>query len=497
MSDNSVLTMDVNGYSMDKLSVSGALTMGGTLKFNFIDASAITADDITTLLAANSFSGKFDKIVFTGDDLATFESKNILIRNFENQNLRAAEMVHWVANPVDKNFANVNNWSSEPTGQDVGVGLYGDEAADMTLDTSMSLGYVHFGYSHVVENASLTLKNGANLTVTGMEVGENSRITPTVLNVESGATFTDTGDLYVGHDGHGILNVTGGTVTVNKLRPGYNSVATGVVNISGGEVTVNAESEIGNYGPGEVTVSNDAKLTFNGTVRIANQGTNTAFINIEDNGEVTVKNLFVGQRGANQGSVTVSDYGKLTVTDFLEIGTDSGSNGSGTMTLKDNAVVHVTTTGGNRFRLGYNAGTSYLNVSDNASLTIDGNSFVVGDASTGIVNQTGGTITVTTNREIYTGDQTNGYAYFNISGGQFNANSQFVAGTRGYATINLSETGEFNANQLFVCAPGYAQNSTTIVNQTGGTFNANAGIQYGLGGNNQGSGIYNLIDGTL
>lgn len=444
LSNNSVLTMDIDSTGNDKLSVSGALTMGGTLKLNVMDASAITAADIPNLLAANSFSGKFDQIIFSGDDLAAFESKNIVIRSFEGRNLQSEEIVHWIANPEDKNFANVNNWSSNPDGQNVGVGLYGDEAADMTLDTSMSLGYMHFGYSHVVGNASLTLKNGANLSVTSMGIGENSRNTSTVLNVESGATLTDSGDLFVGHDGLGTLNVTGGTVTANKLRLGYYGAGTGVVNISGGEVTVNAESEIGNQGKGQITVSNDAKLTFNSTVRIANNGGGPSFINLEDNAQMSVKNLFVGQRGANMGSMTLSGNSKLTVTDHLEIGTDSGSKGSGTMTLKDNSVVDVTASGNNRVRIGYNAGTSTLNVSDNASFTVKGYSFLVADNTTGIINQSGGTINISTNNPTYTGDQTGGKAIFNISGGQFNVNNQFFAGTRGMSTINLSGTGEFN-----------------------------------------------------
>ena len=191
--------------------------------------------------------------------------------------------------------------------------------------------------------------------------------------------------------------------------------------------------------------------------------------------------------------MTLSDNAKLTVTDYLEIGTNTG--GSGTMTLKDNAVVDVTATGGNRVHIGYSSGTNTLNVADNASFTVKGNDIIIADSATGIINQSGGTINISTNKPTYTGDQPNANAIFNISGGEFNANQQFIAGTRGVSTINLSGTGEFNANQLFIGAPGYDANSTSIVNQTGGTFNANAGIQYGL--NNQGAGVYNLEGGTL
>ncbi|MBR0238184.1 MAG: hypothetical protein IJQ39_08845 [Thermoguttaceae bacterium] len=495
LSDNSVLTMDVDGANMDKLSVSGALVQGGTVKFNFIDASTVTAADITNMISANSCSGGFKEIIITGDDAATFDKKDIIIRSVAPNKLFAEERVHWLANPEDKNFANVNNWSSDPTNKEVAVGLYGDEAANMTLNTSMSLGYVHFAQSQTVGEASLTLNSGANLSVTGMSLGENDEAS---MTVNSGATFTDTGNLIVGHGDYatGTLNVDGGTVTVNKLRVGDFQTSKGYVNITNGEVTVNSESEIGNHGVAEITVSNNGKLTFKSVVRIANQGKNAAFINLEDNAEMSVQHLFVGQRGSNLGSMTLSGDSKLTVTDHLEIGTDSGSNGSGTITLKGNAQVKVTNTGTNRTRIGYNAGTSTLNVSDNATFTVDGYSFLVADSATGVINQTGGTININTNNPTYTGDQTGGKAIFNISGGQFNVNNQFFAGTRGMSTINLSGNGEFNANQLFTGAPGYALNSYSYVNQTGGTFNAKAGIVYGLNAN-QGSGVYNLEAGTL
>ncbi|MDO4857013.1 MAG: hypothetical protein Q4A17_03605 [Thermoguttaceae bacterium] len=493
LSDNSVLTMDVNGTEKDKLSVSGALNMGGTLKLNFINASAFTAADVSNLLSANSFVGNFDRIEFAGSDVQTFLNSNVVIRSVPGENLKAEEMIHWISTPQDKNFANVNNWSSNPINQNVAAGLYAGEAANMTLNTSMSLGYLHLGYSGSAGETSLTLNSGANLSVTEMSAGENA---PATFTVESGATFTASGNLQVGHGpgSVGVFNVNGGTVTVNKLRPGVFSGSKGIVNISGGEVTVNTESEIGDAGTGQVTVSGSGKLTFNGPVRIANTGGPNSFINIEENGEMTVRDLFVGQRGTLQGSMTLSDNAKLTVNGNLQIGTDGSSKGSGTMTLKDNASVTVTSSG--RPYIGYNAGTSTLNISDNATFTVSSPGLVIGEAGTGVINQTGGTITLNTTAQIYTGDAASGTAILNISGGEFNANNQFVGGTRGKSTINLSGTGVMNLNREFVGAPGYAQSSISVVNQTGGTMNVKAGIQYGLNAN-QGSGVYNLSDGTL
>ena len=354
-----------------------------------------------------------------------------------------------------------------------------------------------------VNAGALTLASGGALASNEITIGSNSKAEMTIA---SGATVTTNGAIYVGLDNgsDGTLNIEGGTVNAYWLRPGRNAGSKGVVNISGGVVTFSKpssvsgydESEIGNNGSGKITVSGNAKLIFTGTARIANMGKAESFINIQDNGEMSVKNLFVGQRGTNLGSMTLSGHAKLTIENELNVGTNSGSKGSGTMTLKDYAT--VTLGGTARSYVGYNSGTSTLNVSDNASFTATGKGFLIGESGKGVINQTGGTITLNpTEGQVFLADGANGQAELNISGGKLNIKKTLIAGTRGVATINLSANGEINADETVALAPGYTTGSSSIVNQTGGTFNANNGIVYGNYYDNRGAGVYKLSGGTL
>ena len=354
-----------------------------------------------------------------------------------------------------------------------------------------------------VNAGALTLASGGALASNEITIGSNAKAEMTIA---SGATVTTNGAIYVGLDNgsDGTLNIEGGTVNAYWLRPGRNAGSKGVVNISGGVVTISKpstvsgydESEIGNNGSGKITVSGNSKLNFTGTVRIANMGKAESFINIQDYGEMTVKSLFVGQRGTNLGTMTLTGHAKLTIENELNVGTNSGSKGSGTMTLKDYAT--VTLGGTARSYVGYNSGTSTLNVSDNASFTVAGKGFLVGEAGKGVINQTGGTITLkTTEGQVFLADANSGKAELNISGGKFNLQSTLIAGTRGEAAINLSANGEINADETVVLAPGYTTSSSSIVNQTGGTFNANKGIVYGNYYDNRGAGVYKLSGGTL
>ena len=401
-----------------------------------------------------------------------------------------------------------------------------------------------------INGGGLTLTNGGVIAGSDITVGSNAAA---AMTIESGATVTSNGAIYVGLDSgsDGTLNITGGTVNAYWLRPGRNASSKGVVNISGGVVTVSKpssasgydESEIGNNGSGKITVSGDGKLSFTGTVRIANMGNAESFINIQDYGEVTVNNnLYVGQRGTNLGSMTLSGHGQLTVKKGIQLGTDYGSNGSGNMTLKDYASVTISPDGDNTTdavsNIGNYAGTNTLDLSGNSSFeakqiqglyvgygyknssthnaNVTGNikvadnatftanptvDFILGNYGTGKIEQSGGTVNLKTGNSssgtVFLANFETGKGIIDISGGTFNIGTALMAGTRGASTIDLSGTGIINADGIVILAPGYETTSNTTVNQTGGTFNANAGIVYGNYFANRGTGVYNLSAGTL
>lgn len=201
-------------------------------------------------------------------------------------------------------------------------------------------------------------------------------------------------------------------------------------------------------------------------------------------------------------------------------------NAGGTTSLLSGAVVSVSENTKNvGVRVGEGLGTSVLNVQAGASLTIGNNTsfasnglnsngfFVVGDfGSTGIVNQTGGSVKLT-DGSFNLGNQ-GGTGTYNLSAGALTIEGGLSSlgrntGSRasGTGTINLSGTGVLkvqssinNGNATLVLADRDASSSAAldgsgIVNQSGGTFRVAANSNIFLGG--YGSSQYNLTGGVL
>ena len=403
----------------------------------------------------------------------------------------------------DKVFSNANNWTADP----LGANLYiGNDAADLTLGTSMSIGNMYMGNGSTSADSSLTINNGGSLTGTNVYIGQDAKAT---LTIETGATLTATGGLWTGN----------------------NSGSKGVLNISGGNVTVGSGCQIGNNGEGEVNVSG-GELIYNGQIRIANQG-KTGALNISGGNVSFNQRLYIGQRGEQKGSVTLSENGKMTVDQFLFVGGGSsrtvtlsngtslslsGSNGSGILTLKGNSQLIVngdTNQGGLYLGECANNSTAYeskLEISGNAVLTVTGKEFMVasgGSTTTSkakaSINQTGGTINVKTDRMLIA-NATGSSATIDVSGGKLSIDMTgggVWLGVRGPATINLSGTGIIDSKSDIFMGEGHSTASSGIINQTGGTFNARSanGILFGCTGTsataNQSTGTYNLSGGTL
>jgi len=132
-------------------------------------------------------------------------------------------------------------------------------------------------------------------------------------------------------------------------------------------------------------------------------------------------------------------------------------------------------------------------VIDGTTYTIDSDiSFTneyVGNASTGTLNQSGGTNTVTSLLTL--GYQAGSSGTYNLSGGSLVANS-VVIGDGGTGTFNQSAGTSVQCINLFL---GYSAGGIGTYNQTGGT-NTVDGIFY-LGHDLGSSGTYNLSGGIL
>jgi fibronectin-binding autotransporter adhesin len=282
----------------------------------------------------------------------------------------------------------------------------------------------------------------------------------------------------------GKFNISGGTY--NALNGGDNNTqfvvgsnnlaaaAVATVDMTGGTINAARLFTIGgteafngdgnpdfiNSGKGTMTINGaDALLNVTGEMWVS-QGANSVGILNLTAGTVQVDNwMAVGRNGGN-GAVNMSG-GSITKT------------GGGNFIIGDNGTGAINQTGGsisvnNEFWVGQNSGGNGTLEISAGSVSI-GNWFAVGRGGTGVVNQTGGTITKTGNGGVSVGNFEGSNGTFSISGGLFDVQSGDLfagEGGNGSGTITISATGEVIAPIVRVGA------FDTVI----GTLNLDGGI---------------------
>lgn len=196
--------------------------------------------------------------------------------------------------------------------------------------TSLGQGY---GSLSVTDGGQFT-NNG--IAYLGYEAGSTGEATV------SGATWTNAGNLFVGYEGDGVLNIDGGVVTSTNSVVGAVAGSTGTVTASGsGIVWANSGNlTIGDYGAAELTVGENAIVFAQGSVTAAAQPGSSA--------EIVVDGILAGFGGVtfNSGShlsgtgiVTAGVAGTTTMN-----GTISPGNSIGTLTIVGNYVQNAGST---------------------------------------------------------------------------------------------------------------------------------------------------------
>ncbi|TWT40424.1 hypothetical protein RAS1_41330 [Phycisphaerae bacterium RAS1] len=379
-----------------------------------------------------------------------------------------------------------------------------------------------------------------------VNIGDASGTTGTLNVNDDDADFivTGTSDLFVGNNGTGTLNVTGGgTVTLaDTMHVGQGSAATGNLTVSGfvaqapfpiSSLQVNGagESRWGNGGDATVNVSNGALAHFNGDLVIGNLSTSTANVTIQGSGLVVGAtldvdgDLRVGQNssaGTAAGTATliVNADGRLLTGGTLFIGGDP-DGGSGTLTLNASSLVDAASvTRGAGGTLNHTGGTLKINggaftghadplvVTGTGSPTLQlSNSLtktlipagavglIVGDdagvgAFTGnlLIDSGADLILGGTSKDINIGDDAGTTGAITVDG----AGSRLVAdqpgddwrvGFNGTGTLNVTNDGQVLARNMLVPATNSANGS--VLADTGGsisTANLTIGFASGAGG---------------
>ncbi|MEO5914066.1 MAG: hypothetical protein ABIS50_07525 [Luteolibacter sp.] len=335
-----------------------------------------------------------------------------------------------------------------------------------------------------------------------------------IVNTNSGsiATITATpsnpGDVIVGTGaGTGRLDHTAGTVTTGSwVKIGQNG-GTGTYNLAntggtGGALTGFAQGSGSlSMTGGEFRLGGDgATITGTGTLNMHTSGTVTvnngaARIGQSGNGVLKIDsgtfsktgsgNINVGNTSGVTGTVSVSG-GILNNNGELQIG--NGTGGVGTVTLSGGAIntaswVSIGRTGGNG-TVNVNGGT--------LTKTGTGTAFIIGDASTGTLNQTSGTFNAEGEFRIGGGAGSNGT--FIMSGGTLNettAASAFAVGLGGTGALTQSNAASITSNGEFWI--GSTSNGNYTI--SGGTLNTNS--WFVVGRNANGVGVINMSGGTI
>ena len=347
----------------------------------------------------------------------------------------------------------------------------------------------------------LTVNDGASATISG--------------NFTQTAPATETG-FYIGENGSGTLNISGGTSSAFDIFIGRNNGSVGQINLAGGRVDANqwtvlaatAGSQgnltqtggtlnqnhtdfltVGEGGVGIYTMSGNSVLNDQAVVDTSARGTNKG-------------NIIIGRNGGSQGTWTLQDTATARIRELL-VGNAATSTGTvninGTSSVTSSYDLHIG-----------NAGTGTVNVNGGSLITTTGWTQIgMAAGGNGTLNVTAGTVY---NREMRVGINSPGTV--DISGGNVTANQAISLGVsptgngtliaRGTATLTVDNgginvgapanqsagtgTGLFTvANSALVNISGGLQVGGAgfgTYNQSGGTVNVNGNAVFGNGGPN-------------
>ena len=340
---------------------------------------------------------------------------------------------------------------------------------------TLSVGVINTGRDGST-NAVLSISGGSVTTSgdfrTGQGVGGSG-----ILNVSGTANLISNGEFMIGNGlGTGVVNMTGGNVTVNSWVAIGRDGGTGTLNLSGGTFTKGVGSgtlDIGTFGNGATNASGTLNQTGGSVVNtgsetnIARDASGSGVWNMSG-GTATLTTLNIGNAGV--GAWNVSN-GATATTGSIQIG--NGGAGVGTMVV-DGATTVVTSTG--ETRIGNNSVGS-MTVRNGAGVYLNG------DWSGKIGNNNGSNGTV--NLE---------------SGGKIFSNNWFVVGSEGGSngTVNISDLTAAGT-RLDASGPEgrfiIGRFGTGVVNQTGGTVKT--GNQFLIAFDGSGNGTYNFSGGQI
>ena len=319
-----------------------------------------------------------------------------------------------------------------------------------------------------LRSSVLNVNDGATLTTTNgfSDVGSDSPDNATVNLNGSGKLIAANADFNVSDNPgtRGTVNVNGtSSLSVDGLFLAKQNDTIGTVNQSGGTVaTRRGGGDSFVLGQGDGATGNYVKtggtLNVAGEAWVGNQGTGVGSFS-QSAGETTIGNWFVVGRGGAQGTFLQSGG---TVTKIGGGNTFIGertTDRTSTMTLSGTAVMTIND---GEFWVGQGGGSGVFNVADSASFSVNNWLAVGREGGTGVVNQSGGSVTKSGNGFLTIGG--NGVrGTYNQTGGTLVSNRTFI-GETGDAIGVLNASGGTTTfdGQIFIGRGNNANGTLTV-----------------------------------
>lgn len=414
----------------------------------------------------------------------------------------------------------------------------------LIFDTTVTSGYTLSGGILTIGNSGITATSNALATSVGNAIVMGSSLSITnnsagLLTLGSTVTSAATGTqtLTVAGSGNTTINGlvndgTSGTLNITKTGAGYlklGGAATniaGALDIQGGTVgVVNDFTATGLTGTGtfENASNNDkwtfwnigTNQTFDGVIR-NNNGTNTGLLGFNKNGTGTLTltnnaNNATSVLNVNNGRLILNNtgtYGSTTQSGAVRIETAHVGN-----TAAANGVLEIngaTVNYNNRSASGGEVYRSTLNVGSNGTgagaLKLTSGSLSTNrqlalgatNGAYGAMTQTGGTTNVGGFLAVALGGA-NARGVLNVSGGNFNQAGPVTLGAAGIGVINLSGSAIYNQTSTGDNGLWVGEGGTGMLNVSGSAslsiVSGNNGLQLGRGAT--GVGTVNLLGGTV
>ncbi|HVJ45602.1 MAG TPA: hypothetical protein VM511_04385, partial [Luteolibacter sp.] len=340
-----------------------------------------------------------------------------------------------------------------------------------------------------ISGGSLNFFEGADLSIGGAQASEPAGLGTGIVNQTGGTVSMGNGSVVIGQRGNGTYNLNGGILEIggtNRLRQGVGGTATfnlggGTLRVAGSALTSGLDINVtagnsvidtnglnatlsgdlaGNgtlykIGAGNLNLSGDNNLT--GSFYVAGGAVN------QTGGDSTVRYFAVGSGSGYSGDFTITGGG-LEITNALQIG-DFG--GTSTFTIDGGDVFVGEITNGAALNIGNQGGTGTLNL-ESGSLTLGYGIHALGrmdnrptgtPAGSGTINVDGGLLEIVDGGSLILGDR----------------------------ILQNSNTG----------LPSKDAWGSGELNQTGGIVRVTDGSLFIAGFGANASGTYNLDGGTL